>query len=197
MKKNNLTTTLFAIFITTIIIFLFIELSSINSGKQKENKAKNFNRSSKSLTPTIDAINLISYMFFSYKLESIAENRKILTIYLKGSEDSLADAADFKIEFDNNIIIEKIIDGDSFIFYPRKIIKNNSVLITGVSLNEENNLKFAKPNTTFIKIILQTKYPEKYKKPLLINLNKSESKIFFSGKDITNLNQQFEKITLN
>ncbi len=194
MKKNILILILFVIFIL-VITFLIKKINYINSNQQKNKLKNNFNQNVTQITPILESKNLISYMFFSYKLESINQNKKILTIYLNGSEDSLADAADLTLTFDKNIIIEKIIEGDSFVFYPRKLIKDNSLIITGVSLSEENKLKFAKPNTKFITIILDHKINKD--KPLFMILNNSESKIFFNGKDITNLDKQFKKITIN
>lgn len=196
MKKNILILILFVIFIL-VITFLIKKINYINSNQQKNKLKNNFNQNVTQITPILESKNLISYMFFSYKLESINQNKKILTIYLNGSEDSLADAADLTLTFDNNIIVEKIIEGDSFVLYPRKLIKDNSLIITGVSLSEKNKLKFAKPNTKFITIILDLNYKINKTKPLFIIINNSESKIFFNGKDITNLDKQFKQITIN
>lgn len=196
MKKNILF--LILIIIVILIINLLIkQITSVNLDQQKNKLKKNYNQNNKNIIPTLESKNLISYMFFSYKLESINQNKKILTIYLNGSEDSLADAADLTLTFDNNIIVEKIIEGDSFVLYPRKLIKDNSLIITGVSLSEKNKLKFAKPNTKFITIILDLNYKINKTKPLFIIINNSESKIFFNGKDITNLDKQFKQITIN
>lgn len=146
------------------------------------------------LTPTIVTKNIISYMYFSYEVETINEEKKLLTIYLKGSEDSLSDAVDLKLNFDNNISIEKIIEGDSFSYYPRKAIMDNYLIITGASLDRKNNFKLALPNTVFVKFLVKIKN-NKIKASL--RLEERGTEIFYEGKNITNFNNSFKEISLN
>lgn len=184
----------FIILILTIVIFFIISYIYKKQRNNTTNKILKKNEIVKKPTPTAAIKNPISNMFFSYQLESITKNEKLLTIYLKGSEDSLADAADFKLKFNESVKIKKIFDGDSFISYPRKKLENNYLLVTGISLDEKNNFKFAKPNTIFIKILI--KLSDNKKNPSIF-VDNSETRIFFGGKEITNLNNLFKEVKLD
>jgi len=130
-------------------------------------------------------------MFFSFKIENINFQNKILYINLEGEKNSLSDAIDLQLEIGNNIEIKKIIEGDSFISYPRKIINPNNIIITGTALSEKGEFKLAQPRSNFIKINFLIKNP--YQKSS-IKLNQEKSKIFFAGKNITDLKNSFKEI---
>lgn len=195
------------IFLFFILILIFFTSSFLLNKRVKKSptinkiqKEKQINPSQKQSTdkhlfPQNASIkNTISNMYFSYQLESISKERKLLIIYLKGSDNSLADAADLRLNFDKNITIEKINEGDSFVYYPRKIIKDNYLLITGVSLDETKSFKPALPNTVFIKLLVKI---NDSKSPSLIRVDQENTQIFFEGKNITNFNNSFAEIRLN
>ncbi len=133
-------------------------------------------------------------MYFSYQLTAAEQGQKILSINLDSlTSNILADAIDLRLDFDKGIEIVEVIDGNSFSLYPRKIIKEGFVLVTGVALGQKSEIQFAKPKTTFIKLRLKTNSLDS--KPV-ISFNRQESKIYLSGIDILDLNRSFSRIKL-
>lgn len=133
-------------------------------------------------------------MYFSYQLTAAEQGQKILNINLDSlTPNILADAVDLRLDFDKGIEIMEVIDGNSFSLYPRKIIGEGFVLITGVALGQKSDIQFAKPKTTFIKLKLKTNNLEG--KPV-ISFNHQESKIYLSGNDILDLTRSFSRIEL-
>ncbi len=131
-------------------------------------------------------------MYFNYQLTAGEQSEKILSISLESlTPNILADAIDLRLDFDKGIEIVEIINGDSFSLYPRKIIGDGYILITGVALSQKNEIQFAKPKTTFIKLKLKTSGLNS--RPI-ISLNRQESKIYLSGNDILDLNRSFSRI---
>ena len=133
-------------------------------------------------------------MFFSYRLTAADQGQKILTINLDSlTANILADAIDLRLDFDKGIEIVEVINGDSFSLYPRKIIGEGFVLITGVALSQKNEIRYAKPKTVFAKLRLKT---NSLAGKSIISFNRQESKIYLSGNDILDLNRSFSRIEL-
>lgn len=133
-------------------------------------------------------------MYFSYQLTADQEGQEILSVNLDSlTPNILADAIDLRLDFDEGIEIVEVVDGNSFSLYPRKIIEENFVLITGVALTQKNEIQFAKPKTTFITLKLKTNSLDD---KLVINFNRQESKIYLSGNDILDINRSFSQIKL-
>lgn len=132
-------------------------------------------------------------MYFSYQLTAADEQgQKVLSINLDSlTPNILADAIDLRLDFDKGVEIVEVIDGNSFSLYPRKIIKEGFVLITGIALGQKSEIQFAKPKTTFIKLKLKTNSLDG--KPV-ISFNRQESKIYLSGSNILDLSRSFSRI---
>jgi hypothetical protein len=132
-------------------------------------------------------------MYFSYQLTAADEQgQKVLSINLDSlTPNILADAIDLRLDFNKGIEIMEVIDGNSFSLYPRKIIKEGFVLITGIALGQKSEIQFAKPKTTFIKLKLKTNSLDG--KPV-ISFNRQESKIYLSGTNILDLSRSFSRI---
>lgn len=131
-------------------------------------------------------------MYFSYQLTAAGPSQKVLSINLDSlTPNILADAIDLRLDFDKGIEIVEVIDGNSFSLYPRKIIEEDFVLITGVALGQKSEIQFAKPKTTFIKLKLKTN--SLGGRPV-ISFNRQESKIYLSGNDILDLSRSFSRI---
>jgi len=205
-EKNYLTTNPL---IKTFIFFLLIlsvVLSVVFISYQNERKTlfKQYlkSKSEKKIpnrkTPTItfnyqvENFSQSKKMFFTFKIENIDSKNKIVYILLD-SDDNLAtsDAIDLALESDDNIEIKKIIPGDSFNSYPRKIINKNKIIVTGAALSESGQVKIAKPKSNFIKLHLKLKNPQKKSS---IKVNQIKTKIFFQGEDITNIEKSFKEI---
>lgn len=133
-------------------------------------------------------------MYFSYQLTTDQEGQKILSVNLDSlTPNILADAIDLRLDFDKGVEIVEIIDGNSFSIYPRKIIKEGFILITGVALGQKSEIQFAKPKTTFIKLKLKTDNSDSKH---IISFDSQESKIYLSGNDILDISRSFSRIEL-
>lgn len=174
---------LFLGFFSGFLIIFLLTLSFIKTKKPVEIVPEKY--------PTSTQISEKNKMYFTYQQESIDKINKIITVKLDGPGDIKADAIDLQLDFNDNIAVKKIITGDSFLFYPRKIIKENYLLVTGVAINQNNQVLFAKPKTTFIKIKIEIKKPDQ---KISIKFNPQQSKIYFSGIDIADPLGSFSKI---
>jgi hypothetical protein len=205
-KKNYLTTNplikTFIFFLLILSVVLSVVFISYQSEKKTLFKPYLKSKSEKKITniktPTITFnyqvknFSQSKKMFFTFKIENIDSKNKIVYILLD-SDDNLAtsDAIDLALESDDNIEIKKIIPGDSFNSYPRKIINKNKIIVTGAALSESGQLKIAKPKSNFIKLHLKVKNPQKKSS---IKVNQIRTKIFFQGEDITNIEKSFKEI---
>ena len=200
-KKIKLIILIVFILIFTIS-FWFIFWKKNNSLLKLTDKKRSISKTGlvKKNKPTITPIFISSKpsqkqeMYFVYKKENIDYKNKAIFINLEGDANSKSDAIDLLLEINENIVITKIVDGNSFNFYPRKIINQDSILITGVALGEKGATKLAQPQSNFIKIYLSIK---NFNQKASIKLNQRKSKIFFGGEDITNLKKSFSEINLN
>jgi len=202
--KGKLLKIIFIFFLLILPVTLFVffphqnkKKLSVNSNKKSQNKEKIINVKTPNTTPTYTIENSFQSkkMFFTFKVEHIDLKNKIIYIFLDADNDfATSDAIDLELETDNNIEIKKITPGDSFNFYPRKIINENSITVTGAALSENGQIKMAKPKSNFIKLYLEIKNP---KLKSSIKINQIKTKIFFQGEDITDIQKSFEKINLN
>lgn len=205
-KKNYLTTNplikTFIFFLLILSVVLSVVFISYQSEKKTLFKPYLKSKSEKKITniktPTITFnyqvknFSQSKKMFFTFKIENIDSKNKVVYILLD-SDDNLAtsDAIDLALESDDNIEIKKIIPGDSFNSYPRKIINKNKIIVTGAALSESGQLKIAKPKSNFIKLHFKVKNPQKKSS---IKVNQIRTKIFFQGEDITNIEKSFKEI---
>ena len=202
--KGKLLKIIFIFFLLILPVTLFVFFAhqnkkklSVNSNKKNQNKEKIINVKTPNTTPTYAKENFFQSkkMFFTFKVEHIDLKNKIIYIFLDADNDfATSDAIDLELESDNNIEIKKITPGDSFNFYPRKIINKNNILVTGAALSENGQIKMAKPKSNFIKLYLEIKNP---KVKSSIKINQIKTKIFFHGEDITDIQNSFKKINLN
>jgi hypothetical protein len=207
-KKNYLTTNpliknfiFFLLILSVVLSVVFISYKNEKKTLFKQYlKSKSEKKIPNRKTPTItfnyqvENFSQSKKMFFTFKIENIDSKNKVVYILLD-SDDNLAtsDAIDLALESDDNIEIKKIIPGDSFNFYPRKIINKNKIIVTGAALSESGQVKIAKPKSNFIKLHLKVKNPQKKSS---IKVNQIRTKIFFQGEDITNIQKSFKEILL-
>lgn len=198
-NKNNhliIITIIILILVSSILVLLLISQKKSSLPPAKKNlktKIKITPQSTILISPSPETNYNVQTkkMFFTYKIETVDLQNKILYINLNGENSSTSDAIDIQLEIDSNIEVKKIVEGNSFSFYPRKIINQNDVLITGLALSDKGELKLAEPQSNFIKIFLLIKNP--YQKSS-IKLNQEKSKIFLGGEEITDIKKSFKEI---
>jgi len=193
---------IFVIILTTLFLFKKIKKTNFPQTKIEQLKPKSASYLDKKTTTAINnqeekiKENLSQKkgkMFFAYKKEVINQTDRVIYIDLAGDKNTMSDAVDLFLIINENVEVKKIINGNSFNFYPRKIIDKNHLIITGVALDEKGEIKLAQTNSNFIKIYLSIKNLNK--KTALV-LNKKKSRIFSLGEDITDDINLFEQINL-
>lgn len=140
-----------------------------------------------------------SLLFFSSKVYKLSSNRWQITVKLEGPDYAGADAVDLYLNFDKKIKIDEILTGKAFPLYPRKIIAENYLLVSGVASIDENKISFGQPDNTFITFIVSTDTPEtdSYKIPLKLNANMEETRIYFNGETVFDKDKTFKEILLD
>jgi len=179
---KRLFTLLIFLILSLIVFLLVLNLVKIKKNSQKTTIIK---------VPVVKITPTKNKMFFTYEKENIDKTNEIISIKLDGPADIKADAIDLRLDFDSNITIDEIATGSSFLSYPRTVVKDNYLQVTGVGLDLKNNLLLAKPKTTFVQIKLKIKNPNQKSS---LKLNFEESRIYLSGQDITDQQGSFSVI---
>ena len=132
--------------------------------------------------------------FFTYKIKKINNDMYLLSIFLEGDNNTLVDGADLSLLYNQNIVkIKEVIPGKSFSLYPRQQILDDKVIISGVSKIKENRVIYASINSIFAEIKFKLVNEPFYKK---IFTTGEEIGIYFSGKNIIDIDKSFNKIAL-
>lgn len=132
--------------------------------------------------------------FFTYKIKKINNDMYLLSIFLEGDNNTLVDGADLSLLYNQNIVkIKEVIPGKSFSLYPRQQILDDKVIISGVSKIKENRVIYASINSIFAEIKFKL-LNEPFNKKIFTT--GEEIGIYFSGKNIIDIDESFNKIAL-
>ena len=132
--------------------------------------------------------------FFTYKIKKINNDMYLLSIFLEGNNNTLVDGADLSLLYNQNIVkIKEVIPGKSFSLYPRQQILDDKIIISGLSEIKENRVIYASINSIFAEIKFKLVNEPFYKK---IFTTGEEIGIYFSGKNIIDIDKSFNKIIL-
>jgi hypothetical protein len=132
-------------------------------------------------------------MFFSFIKGNVNTDEYEIRIFLSGDPNTLADAADLTLSYTKGLKID-VASGDAFPDYPRKIVENGQIVITGVSSITNDNINFGKPGGTFAVLKVTIEDPEVLERDIKIDL--SNSKIFYMAKDILDGENSFSLIQI-
>lgn len=189
--KNILILTIIFLFLILIRIFIFQKKPYEKKQKIKEvksltqNKESNFAKKESKIKGSA---------FFTYEIEKIDNNTYLLSIYLEGDNNTLVDGADLSLLYDQDVLkIEEVILGQSFSLYPRQQILDDKIIVSGVSKIKDNRVIYASIGSIFAKIkfkLINEPYSNK------IFTTGEESGIYFSGKNIIDIDKSFSKIFL-
>lgn len=177
-------------FLLTIILSMLFLIK--NNLKRQENNEKRIKKENQ-IIKTNKIEEKQKTVFFDYQKEKISKDEYLIKIFLKGDKDTLIDGADLSLFYINKATkIEEVTSGDSFPLYPRKIINDNKILITGIAKIKNNQTISGKINANFayIKIKISDSPLENF---LIIN---EDTGVYFRGKNILNLENSFQKINL-
>lgn len=135
-----------------------------------------------------------SRAFYSYRLKKKSGDKIEVEISLNSEEKIKLDAADLQLTFDDDLEVVEIKPGKSFPFYPRRIIKENLIIITGITSINNSILKYGQTNEVFATIVFRKK--DLSRSNSNIKLDKSNSKVFFNGILILDNNLSFNEIKI-
>jgi hypothetical protein len=192
------------IFLISLLLFFFASLVFIKipSKTRQGNNNKDLS-SQKEITikdkPTIyistsPSITSGESIFFSFKNIKINDNFYSIKIFINNKADTLFDAIDLGLWFDRNKIeIVEIQNGETFLEYPRKTVGENNLIITGIASMKNGQINYASASSLFANIIVKKISTENR---LGLGLDKQNTGIYFSGKNIADFNKSFNLIDL-
>lgn len=132
--------------------------------------------------------------YFTYDVKKIDKDTYLVSIILNGDNNTLVDAVELSLLYNKDIVkIEELISGKSFLMYPRQQITDNKILLSAVSQIKNNKIVYASLNSNFAEIKIkfnQKPFPEK-----IFHIG-GETGIYYSGKNIFDVEKSFTKIVL-
>ena len=130
-------------------------------------------------------------VYFSAVKKPLSANRFYVEIYLSAQENMKVDGADLVINLDPNLTIANLQKGSVFPQYPRLIIDNNQIIITGLASLSGNNLKLGEPNQLFASFEV---YKNSSAKAPTITVDQRSTKAFLNGEYVLNQMVSFSQI---
>jgi len=130
-------------------------------------------------------------VYFSAVKKPLSANRFYVEIYLSAQENMKVDGADLVINLDPNLTIANLQKGSVFPQYPRLIIDNNQIIITGLASLSGNNLKLGEPNQLFASFEV---YKNSSAKAPTITVDQNNTKAFLNGEYVLNQMVSFSQI---
>jgi len=135
-----------------------------------------------------------SQLYFDTKVQKLTDNQWKITIKLAGNVEGAADAADFKINIPIGLTVSDLKTGIAFPLYPRKVITENYLLVTGLASTVDNKLVFGKPNSVFAEFMAEATDGQLNKKP--IPINDQETKVYLNGESVLDAAKSVSQINL-
>lgn len=135
-----------------------------------------------------------SKMYFTPRISFLSDTKKEITISMVGGKAMNADAGDLVLNYSNNLKIIQILPGQAFPLYPRKVVTNGELAITGIASLENNKIKFGEPNKIFA--ILRVEKIGDIKQKGILSVKKTNTNVFLEGKSIFDPNKTFNQIEL-
>lgn len=135
-----------------------------------------------------------SLLYFSAKTQKLTVNQWKITVRLEGDIDGAADAADLRLDFPKSFIVSDLIVGSAFPIYPRKVMAEDYLLVTGLISISNNQMIFGEPNKIFVEFTVQTTDNQPIEKQ--ITVNKEDTKIYLNGESILDTNKSVNLINL-
>lgn len=135
-----------------------------------------------------------SPLYFDAKTQKLTTNKWKVTINLSGDINGAADAADIKLNLSEGLTISELKEGSAFPLYPRKVISNNYILVTGLATIINSKMIFGEPNKIFFEFIVQT--TENHQNARLIRIDVNDTKIYLNGESVLDIDKNVSLIDL-
>lgn len=123
-----------------------------------------------------------SLLYFNVKVQKLTINQWKITVKLEGDVDGAADAADLRLDFPIGLTFSDLQVGPAFPIYPRKVITEDYLLVTGLVSVNNNQMIFGKPNNIFVEFTIQTTDNQSSNKQIAVN--NEDTKIYLNGESI-------------
>lgn len=133
-------------------------------------------------------------LYFTANTQKLSINQWKVTVELDGGDDGAADAADLRLDFPEGLTVFDLKTGSAFPLYPRKVVADNYILLTGLASIDNNQMVFGKPNKIFAEFTVQTKDNQLNKKQ--ITVNKEDTKIYLNGESVLDTGKSVNLIDL-
>ncbi len=135
-----------------------------------------------------------SPLYFVSSTKTISPSRFEVTFSLKGGTAMKTDAGDLTLSYSSNLDVVEIKTGETFPQYPRKVISDGEVIITGVASLAGSSVTLGKSNTVFATIVVEKNGFTNGKST--ISLNKAKTQFYLQGKSVLNEQSSFADIQL-
>ncbi len=132
--------------------------------------------------------------YFTAEKKNLTPGNYQIDIYFNAGDKAAADAADLTLDIPDDLKVTQVIPGKAFASYPRQLIGQKTVIITGVTVIQQDKIQFGQPNQLYTSLIIEK--PATSSTVSEITLNKNNSKIFFQGESIMDYQRSFTNITL-
>jgi hypothetical protein len=131
-------------------------------------------------------------VYFSAVKKPLSANRFYVEIYLSAKEQMRVDGADLVMNFDPNLTISNLQKGSVFPQYPRLIIDNNQIIITGLTSLANNTIKLGEPNQLFASFEVYKNNPAQTS---IIAVDQNSTKAFLNGEYVLNQAISFSQLS--
>jgi len=130
-------------------------------------------------------------VYFSAVKKPLSANRFYVEIYLSAKENMRVDGADLVMNFSPNLTVANLQKGSVFPQYPRLIIENNQIIITGLASLSGNTIKLGEPNQLFASFEV---YKNSSANTPLITVDQTSTKAFLNGEYVLNQMVSFSQL---
>jgi|GEM_PF-4739050 len=134
-------------------------------------------------------------VFFAVKKTPIGEGIYRVEISISGDDKTLVDAADLQLIIPANVAVSDIKTGNAFLNYPRSLLSDDRLIVTGVATPEKDQVKFGQVNADFVSFKLTVQNRQLSVPPLTID--REHSDIFLMGQSVMNRDLSFSQLNFD
>lgn len=118
-------------------------------------------------------------LYFSSEVRKVEGGIITVVVKIEGNEESLLDAADLRLDFNDGVQILDVKKGNVFISYPQLSVQGASILVTGIASVKEKGMEFGNVGEVFATITLNKIKP----KATLFSI-KNDTDIYLMGESV-------------
>jgi len=135
-----------------------------------------------------------SLLTFSAVTAKLSQDKWKVTVWLNGNSQGAADASDLKLNLPASAIVTDLKTGSAFPIYPRQVIDEKYLLITGLASFNNNQFVLARPQKIFVEFTIEISNLLENERKIIVD--QTDTKIYLNGESVYNPDQPFNQITL-